>query len=178
VPGGSLRRAVRPDARPSRRIRYDFRPVRRIRAAPPRNDPMSFTCAIVTPSDAVLDTPASYASFEAWDGQQGVATGASAFLTKLGTGVVTVQSDGGATKVFVLDGGFAQMDGARLTLLTERAMEGSGIDVAAAERELADANAKAVAAGDRPLTLEERAGIERAQRLARAKIAAAQLSRK
>jgi hypothetical protein len=39
---------------------------------------MSFSCAIVTPSDAVLDTPATYASFEAWDGQQGVAGGASA----------------------------------------------------------------------------------------------------
>ena len=84
---------------------------------------MSFTCAIVTPSDAVLDTPATYASFEAWDGQQGVATGASAFLTKLGTGVVTVQAEGGASRVFVLDGGFAQMDGKRLTLLTEKAMK-------------------------------------------------------
>ncbi|MFM7797982.1 MAG: FoF1 ATP synthase subunit delta/epsilon [Planctomycetota bacterium] len=139
---------------------------------------MSFTFAIVTPSDAVLDTAASYASFEAWDGQQGVATGASAFLTKLGTGVVTVQADGGATKVFVLDGGFAQMDGTRLTLLTERAMEGSGIDVAAAERELSDANAKVLSAGDRAMTLDERAGLERAQRLARAKIAAARLSGK
>ena len=59
---------------------------------------MSFTCAIVTPSDAILDTPASYASFEAWDGQQGVVSGASAFLTKLGTGVVTVQTDGGASR--------------------------------------------------------------------------------
>ena len=139
---------------------------------------MSFTCAIVTPSDAVLDTAASYASFEAWDGQQGVASGASAFLTKLGTGVVTVQAEGGATKVFVLDGGFAQMDGKRLTLLTERAMEGSGIDVAAAERELSEANAKVTAATDRSLTLEERAAIERAQRLARAKIAAASMSGK
>ena len=139
---------------------------------------MSFTCAIVTPSDAVLDTAASYASFEAWDGQQGVASGASAFLTKLGTGVVTVQADGGATRVFVLDGGFAQMDGRRLTLLTERAMEGSGIDASAAERELADANAKVLAATDRPLTLDERAALERAQRLARAKIAAAQLARR
>lgn len=139
---------------------------------------MSFTCAIVTPSDAVLDTAASYASFEAWDGQQGVATGASAFLTKLGTGVVTVQAEAGGTRVFVLDGGFAQMDGKRLTLLTERAMEGSGIDVAAAERELSEANAKVTAAADRSLTLEERASIERAQRLARAKIAAASMSGK
>jgi F-type H+-transporting ATPase subunit epsilon len=139
---------------------------------------MSFTCAIVTPSDAVLDTPATYASFEAWDGQQGVATGASAFLTKLGTGVVTVQSEGGASRGFVLDGGFAQMDGKRLTLLTEKAMEGSGIDAAAAERELADANAKVLAGGDGATSLDQRAALERAQRLARAKIAAAQMTRK
>jgi F-type H+-transporting ATPase subunit epsilon len=139
---------------------------------------MSFTCAIVTPSDAVLDTPATYASFEAWDGQQGVATGASAFLTKLGTGVVTVQSEGGASRVFVLDGGFAQMDGKRLTLLTEKAMEGSGIAAAAAERELADVNAKVLAGGDGATSLDQRAALERAQRLARAKIAAAQMTRK
>jgi len=139
---------------------------------------MSFTCAIVTPSDAVLDTAATYASFEAWDGQQGVATGASAFLTKLGTGVVTVQSEGGASRVFVLDGGFAQMDGKRLTLLTEKAMEGSGIDAAAAERELADANAKVLAGGEGAMSLDQRAALERAQRLARAKIAAVQMTRK
>ena len=42
---------------------------------------MSFTCAIVTPSDAVLDTPATYASFEAWDGQQGVSSGACSSST-------------------------------------------------------------------------------------------------
>jgi F-type H+-transporting ATPase subunit epsilon len=139
---------------------------------------MSFTCAIVTPSDAILDTPATYASFEAWDGQQGVATGASAFLTKLGTGVVTVQSDGGPSRVFVLDGGFAQMDGTRLTLLTEKAMEASGIDITAAERELADVNAKVLGSGERASTLDDRATLERAQRLARAKIMAAQIVRK
>ena len=70
------------------------------------------------------------------------------------------------------------MDGSRLTLLTEKAMEGTGIDVTAAERELADANAKAIGSGERAMTLDERAGIERAQRLARAKIAAAQIARK
>lgn len=139
---------------------------------------MPFACAIVTPSDAVLDTQASYASFEAWDGQQGVATGASAFLTKLGTGVVTVQAEGGQPRVFVLDGGFAQMDGTRLTLLTEKAMEASGIDLAAAERELSEANSKVLATGDRAASLEERAALERAQRLARAKITAAQMAKR
>jgi hypothetical protein len=70
------------------------------------------------------------------------------------------------------------MDGTRLTLLTEKAIDGTGIDMTAAERELADANAKAVGPGERAMTLEERAGVERAQRLARAKISAAQLARK
>jgi F-type H+-transporting ATPase subunit epsilon len=138
---------------------------------------MSFSCTIVTPSDAVLDTSASYASFEAWDGQKGVATGASAFLTKLGTGVVRVQQDGGAQRVFVVDGGFAQMDGSRLTLLTEKAMDASGIDLAAAEREVAEADARAVTGGEKASSLDERAHLERAQRLARAKVAAAQMAR-
>jgi F0F1-type ATP synthase epsilon subunit len=70
------------------------------------------------------------------------------------------------------------MDGSRLTLLTEKAMEASGIDITAAERELADANAKVMGSGDRAATLDERASIERAQRLARAKIMAAQAARK
>lgn len=139
---------------------------------------MPFQCAIVTPSDAVLDTPATYASFEAWDGQRGVAPGASAFLTKLGTGLVTIMPADGKPRTFVLDGGFAQMEGERLTLLSERAMEGTGIDTAAATRELAEVNAKVTASNETPLSLDQRAALERAQRLARAKIAAAEQSRK
>ncbi len=138
---------------------------------------MPFNCSIVTPTDAVLDTPANYASFEAWDGQRGVAPGASAFLVKLGTGLVTIQTTEGKSRTFVLDGGFAQMDGERLTLLSERAMEGAGIDATAANRELAEANAKVVGSNDTPLNLEQRAALERAQRLARAKIAAAGMAR-
>jgi hypothetical protein len=70
------------------------------------------------------------------------------------------------------------MDGTRLTLLTEKAMEASGIDITAAERELADVNAKVLGSGDRASTLDDRAALERAQRLARAKIMAAQIVRK
>jgi F0F1-type ATP synthase epsilon subunit len=79
--------------------------------------------------------------------------------------------------VFVVDGGFAQMDGSRLTLLTEKAMDASGIDLAAAEREVAEADARAVSGGEKASSLDERAHLERAQRLARAKVAAAQMAR-
>lgn len=134
---------------------------------------MPFQCAIVTPSDSVLNAPASYASFQAWDGQRGVAAGASAFLVKLGVGLVRVDLQQGGSKTFVVDGGFAQMDGDRLTLLTERALEPKGIDAAAAQRELADANSAVTAANDTPMTLDQRAALERRQALARAKVAAA-----
>jgi len=72
---------------------------------------MSFTCAIVTPSDAVLDTAATYASFEAWDGQQGVATGASAFLTKLGTGVLTLGGTSNYTGLTTVSAGVLAITG-------------------------------------------------------------------
>jgi F0F1-type ATP synthase epsilon subunit len=91
---------------------------------------------------------------------------------------VTITPADGKARTFVLDGGFAQMEGERLTLLSERAMEGTGIDAAAAARELAEANAKVTAANESPLSLEQRSALERAQRLARAKIAAAELAKK
>ncbi len=133
---------------------------------------MSFTCAIVTPSDSVLDSKSTYVTFEAFDGQRGVADRASAFLVKLGVGMARIDVEGGTPRSFVLDGGFAQMDGSRLTLLTERALEVGAIDGAAAQRELAEANAAVLASNEKPLTLEQRAGLERRQKLARAKIAA------
>lgn len=133
---------------------------------------MPFECAIVTPTEAVLDAKANYATFEAWDGQCGVVDKASAFLMKLGVGVVRVDLEGGESKKFVLDGGFAQMDGHRLTLLTERALAPAAIDAAAAQRDLTEANAAVLAANDKSLTLEQRAGLERRQRWARARLAA------
>jgi HlyD family secretion protein len=48
----------------------------------------------------------------------------------------------------------------------------------AAARELAEVNAKVTASNETPLSLDQRAALERAQRLARAKIAAAEQSRK
>lgn len=134
--------------------------------------PMSFACAIVTPSQSVLEAQANYATFEAWDGQCGVATGASPFLMKLGVGMVRVDLQDGRSTHFLLDGGFAQMDGQRLTLLTDRVVEVEKIDAAAAQRELSEANAAVLAVQEKPLTLEQRAGLERRQRLARAKVAA------
>ena len=81
----------------------------------------TFRCTIVTPSDSLLDEQVTYATFQAWDGQKGVAPGASAFLAKLGTGAARLDLASGQSRWFVIDGGFAQMQGDALTLLVDGA---------------------------------------------------------
>ncbi|MEY4832146.1 MAG: synthase subunit epsilon [Planctomycetota bacterium] len=133
----------------------------------------TFRCTIVTPSDSLLDEQVTYATFQAWDGQKGVAPGASAFLAKLGTGAARLDLASGQSRWFVIDGGFAQMQGDALTLLVDGAEDAGGIDAGKAQTELVEANARANATNPNPLTLEQREQIERAQRRAAVRVALA-----
>ena len=130
----------------------------------------TFRCRIVTPADSVLDEPATYASFQAHDGQRGVMRGASAFLTKLGVGVCRIETAQGA-RTYAIDGGFAQMQGDTLVLLADSAVSSDSVDAAAAERDLAAANERARETPSQPSTSEQRLDIERAQARARARVA-------
>ena len=56
----------------------------------------------------------------AWDGQKGVATGAAPFLVKLGQGRLRVEKSSGGSEIYLLAGGFAQMNGGVLTVLGSR----------------------------------------------------------
>lgn len=126
-------------------------------------------CSVVTPSSVALDAEATYVSFQAFDGQKGVMPGASPFLTRLGTGMLTVNGAKGSTTM-VVDGGFAQMQGDTLTLLADSAIAAESIDGKSAVTELQQANVKAVSgAGTTPAARET---AERAQALAQAKVAA------
>ena len=126
-------------------------------------------CSVVTPSSVAFDQEATYVSFQAFDGQKGVLPGASPFLTRLGTGTLTVTAAKGTTSM-VIDGGFAQMQGDTLTLLADTATAADSIDAKAAIAELQQANAKAVSgSGTTPAARE---AAERAQALANAKVSA------
>ena len=128
-------------------------------------------CTVVTPNAISLEEKATYVSFEAWDGQVGVMPGTSPFLTRLGTGVLTLTSETGSTKQILTDGGFAQMQGDNLTLLADNTVDISSIDAKQAEALLLQANQKAVEPG--ATTPAARESIERAQRVAQAKVNAA-----
>jgi len=128
----------------------------------------TFRCRIVTPLNSVLDEEVTYVTFPAWDGQQGVMTGAAAFLSKLGLGSMRLDFAGGGSRWFLVEGGFAQMqrsaEGEALTMLTDRAIPAETLSVTDAEKELSTALAE---------TTGDREAIDRRQNLARAKVAMA-----
>lgn len=128
-----------------------------------------FRCTIVTPTAALFDEQATYASFPAWDGQQGVMTGQSPLLTRLGIGSLRVDlASGGGAKWFLLDGGFAQVQNDVLTLLTEAAIPAESISLQEAQAQLAESNARIASESG-----EDRKKVEHDQQLALAKAALA-----
>lgn len=100
----------------------------------------TFQLDVVTPERVVLSCRATSVAFPAFDGEMGVLAHRAPLVAKLGTGVLRVTSGTTERRLFV-DGGFAQMAGDKLTILTESAREPAAIDPAAVERELAAARA-------------------------------------
>ncbi|MEY3142569.1 MAG: synthase subunit epsilon [Planctomycetota bacterium] len=135
---------------------------------------MALRCNIVTPTESVLETEASYVEFPAWDGQKGVAPGAAPFLVRLGEGRLRIEKSGGAAETFLLDGGFAQMNGGTLTILADAVTATGALSASDAEKELAAANADALKRG----TVEARGSAEHRQRLAYARVALARSGRR
>ena len=84
--------------------------------------PDTITCSLITPEQAVFEKEASYVDLPAHDGQMGFMANRAPLLVKLGTGVLTVKGAGGETKVKI-SGGFAQMKGNTLAVLTDKAEE-------------------------------------------------------
>lgn len=99
----------------------------------------AFHCSLVTPERSVLEAEATYADVPAHDGQLGVAPGRAAMLVQLGVGKLRLDLAGGGSKAFVLDGGYAQMHGERLTLLCEKAWAEDEISAEAAAAMLSEA---------------------------------------
>ncbi len=126
-----------------------------------------FRCSIVTPTETVFDEDVEYVSFPAWDGQQGVMAGQSPLLSELGIGAARIDRSGRGSRWYLLEGGFAQVQGGALTLLTGRATPAEELSHEEAEAELAEASARIPTGG------KDLARIERDQQRALAKKALA-----
>lgn len=123
----------------------------------------TFHCTLVTPEEQVLDDEVAYVTFPAWDGQVGIAPGRSPLLARVGIGSMRLDFPGGASRWFMLEGGFAQMLGDRLTILSDKSTPAETLIASDAARELEAA--LAMPASDEP-SIKAR---EQAQQAAREK---------
>ena len=129
--------------------------------------PDKFTCTVVTPEQSLLEEDVKHVSIPAWDGRMGVLPQRAPLLAKLGYGPLELELAGGGKQRYFVGGGFVQMKGERLTLLTDEAKPVDQIDAEEAEAALKEAQAL------RGITADEVAKRDRDTERARAMVAVA-----
>ncbi len=100
----------------------------------------TFQCSVVTPEKTVLDCEVTSVVFPAHDGELGVLLNRAPLVCKLGIGRLHAESPDEKHTMFI-DGGFAQIVGNRLTILTEQACRPDEIDAEKARQSLTEARA-------------------------------------
>jgi F-type H+-transporting ATPase subunit epsilon len=124
-----------------------------------------FRIVLVTPESTLLDEPIEAVRLPLFDGSIGVLPGRAPVVGRLGLGELRITTSGGSTRRYFIEGGFLQVKGPVVSVLTQQAVPVDKIDLAAAEKELAVAF-ESVAIGD-----EATAARFRNQERARRKIA-------
>lgn len=96
---------------------------------------------IVTPETTLLDEPVESLRFPLYDGQIGILPGRSPLVGRLGYGELHATTSSGEHSYFI-DGGFVQVKGSVVSILTGRSVPSNKIDASDAEAQLADANSR------------------------------------
>jgi F-type H+-transporting ATPase subunit epsilon len=114
----------------------------------------SLECIVVTPEATVLETSAEFVALPLYDGEIGIAPGHSPLIGRLGYGEMRIKS-AGATNSYYVDGGFVQVTGDVVSILTNRAFPAAELDPQQAAEQLVAARARA-ANSDELLAIRER----------------------
>ena len=124
--------------------------------------PADLQLVVVTPETTLLDVRVRSIQFPLFDGQMGVLPGRAPAVGRLGAGELRFDAGQGEQHYFV-DGGFVQIKGSVVTLLTNRAMPISQIDPAAAQAEY-DAALQSLPTDDAGFAQKQRA-LDRARKM-------------
>lgn len=95
----------------------------------------SLQLVLVTPETTLLDEPVDSLQFPLFDGQIGVLPGRAPLLGFLGYGELQL-TRGGTTRRFFIDGGFVQIKGPVVSILTHGAVPADQISEDQAESQL------------------------------------------
>lgn len=98
-------------------------------------------CVVVTPERTVLDSEARFVALPLYDGELGVAPKRSPMIGRLGFGELRLETGAGAQRYYI-EGGFVEVLGDTISLLTERAIPAVKLDELAAMEALQTARSK------------------------------------
>jgi F-type H+-transporting ATPase subunit epsilon len=93
---------------------------------------------VVTPEATALDEAVDFVALPLYDGEIGIAPGRAPLIGRLGFGELRL-ANGGQTQRYYVDGGFVQVAGDVVSVLTNRAVPAASIDPAVAAEQLAEA---------------------------------------
>ncbi|MEC9373431.1 MAG: F0F1 ATP synthase subunit epsilon [Planctomycetota bacterium] len=119
---------------------------------------------LITPEAVVLSEKITAAQLPLHDGQAGILPRRAPLMAKVGLGELRVDFPAGGSRSYVVDGGFVQMVGDKLTLLAESALPAEQLSEQEASAELAEAEAR------KPQTAGEMERIAHERRRARLKV--------
>jgi F-type H+-transporting ATPase subunit epsilon len=95
---------------------------------------------VVTPETTLVDDTATFIALPLFDGEIGIAPLHSPMIGRLGFGEMRIEQGSDVRRLYV-DGGFVQVVGDVVSVLTNRAVDVRDLNVAAAEEQLRSANA-------------------------------------
>lgn len=95
---------------------------------------------LVTPETTLLDEPVNGVRLPLFDGLAGIRPGRAPMVGRLGIGELTIETSAGERSYFV-DGGFVQVKGPVVSVLTHRALPSAEVDRGEADQLLDEARA-------------------------------------
>ena len=98
-------------------------------------------CVVVTPEETALETPTTFVALPLFDGEIGIAPGHSPMIGRLGYGEMRI-TQGDSVRRYYVDGGFVQVAGNIVSVLTGRAIPLEKLDAQAARDQLTEALSK------------------------------------
>ena len=118
---------------------------------------------LVTPEKTLIDRPIASIRVQMFDGSAGVYPGRAALVGRLGVGELKLNETDGRSESYFIDGGFVQVKGAQVSVLTNAAIPVSKISRAAAAKELEKARDERATSEDEMNSLARK--LERARKL-------------
>ena len=98
-------------------------------------------CIVVTPETTVLDEPSHFVALPLFDGEIGIAPAHSPMIGRLGYGEMRIDR-GDTVDRYYVEGGFVEVLGDVVSILTNRAIPADKIDAEVAEEQLSTARSR------------------------------------